>query len=64
MKTMLVIAHRLTTVHHCDRLVFLYGGRVLGCGTYNDLLASSPEFRRMAHPGRAHGSAELGAPLP
>ena len=50
LKTLIVIAHRLTTVQHCDRLVFLVDGRVSACGTFAELLQRSPEFRRMAAP--------------
>jgi ATP-binding cassette, subfamily B, bacterial PglK len=54
MKTLVVIAHRLTTVRHCDRLVFLENGRVAACGTFEELMQNSAEFRRMAMPDAAH----------
>jgi ATP-binding cassette subfamily B protein len=47
--TILLIAHRLTTVRRCDTVVELAGGRVAALGTYEALLASSPTFQRMAH---------------
>ncbi len=47
-KTMIVIAHRLSTVRHCDRLVFLNKGRILDQGTFDELVARNPDFRRMA----------------
>ena len=47
-KTLIVIAHRLSTVRSCQRLVFLRHGRVDAAGRLEDLLRSSPEFRRMA----------------
>lgn len=46
-KTLLVIAHRLGTVRNCDRLVFLCNGRIDGYGTFDDLLQSNLEFRKM-----------------
>jgi ATP-binding cassette subfamily B protein len=46
--TILLIAHRLTTVRHCDIIVELEHGRVAAQGTYEQLLESSPSFRRMA----------------
>jgi ABC-type multidrug transport system fused ATPase/permease subunit len=46
--TILMIAHRLTTVRHCDFLVELDRGRVIAKGTYEELLQSSASFRRMA----------------
>lgn len=48
MKTMVVIAHRLSTVRGCDRLIFLQEGRVRATGSYAELLREEPEFRRMA----------------
>lgn len=47
-KSMLVIAHRLSTVRRCDRLLYLEDGRIVAEGSYDDLLASDPRFRRMA----------------
>ena len=46
--TVLLIAHRLSTVKHCDIIVELEHGRVVAQGTYEQLLESSPSFRRMA----------------
>ena len=47
-KTLIVIAHRLTTVERCDALVFLSGGHVKAVAPYRQLLAESAEFRAMA----------------
>ena len=49
--TLIVIAHRLTTVCGCDRLIFLDQGRVAATGSYDELLASHPGFRAMATGG-------------
>lgn len=46
--TMIVIAHRLSTVENCDTLYMLDKGRLVAQGTYDELLASSPAFARMA----------------
>jgi ATP-binding cassette subfamily B protein len=45
--TILLIAHRLTTVRHCDSIVLLEHGRLVAQGTYECLLESSASFRRM-----------------
>jgi ATP-binding cassette, subfamily B, bacterial PglK len=45
--TVLLIAHRLTTVRRCDVIVELEHGRVVCQGTYDELLKSSPSFRDM-----------------
>lgn len=46
--TVLLIAHRLTTVRRCDTIVELEHGRVTAQGTYEQLLECSPSFRRRA----------------
>ena len=46
-RTLIVIAHRLSTVQACDRLIFLQDGRVAAVGTYRELLGN-PVFRSMA----------------
>jgi ATP-binding cassette subfamily B protein len=50
--TILIIAHRLSTVQRCDLIVELDQGRVLAQGTYEQLLESSPTFREMARSRR------------
>lgn len=46
-RTVLVIAHRLSTVIHADKIVILDHGRIVGIGTHRKLLASSPLYRRL-----------------
>jgi len=46
--TILLIAHRLTTVRRCDTIVELEHGQVVAQGTYEQLLERSPSFRSMA----------------
>ena len=43
--TILMIAHRLTTVQRCDLIVELEGARVVAKGTYEELLERSTSFR-------------------
>lgn len=52
--TVIVIAHRHSTVRICDRVVLLDHGRVVDAGSYDDLLARNPLFGRlMSDPGKA-----------
>ena len=47
-KTIIMIAHRLTTVRACDKIVFLQHGKIAASGSYNELLDRNDTFRRMA----------------
>ncbi len=40
-KTMIIIAHRLSTVKHCDRLYLLDQGKVIKSGTYEEVVLQS-----------------------
>jgi ATP-binding cassette subfamily B protein len=46
--TIILIAHRLSTVERCDLVVELSQGRVVAQGTYGELLERSVSFRQMA----------------
>jgi ABC-type multidrug transport system fused ATPase/permease subunit len=50
-KTLIVIAHRLTTVERCDELIFLSGGEIKAIAPYRQLMIESAEFRAMASAG-------------
>jgi ATP-binding cassette subfamily B protein len=45
--TVIMIAHRLSTVEHCDLIIELNQGKVVAQGTYQELLVSSASFRQM-----------------
>lgn len=47
-KTLLIIAHRLSTVKDCDSILLLDQGEVRAQGSYSELLGKSPEFRALA----------------
>lgn len=46
--TTIMIAHRLSTVQHADRIYFLENGCISAVGDYDTLLKSSPAFLEMA----------------
>jgi subfamily B ATP-binding cassette protein MsbA len=46
-RTVLVIAHRLSTVQHADRIVVLEQGRVVASGTHRELLDQEGLYRRL-----------------
>ncbi|CAM3679113.1 ABC transporter transmembrane domain-containing protein [Parendozoicomonas haliclonae] len=47
-RTTLVIAHRLATIAHVDRIVVMDQGKVVASGTHDQLLSQSPLYRRLA----------------
>lgn len=47
-RTLIVIAHRLSTVVDSDHIVVLDHGRVVGEGTHSELVASTPLYRDLA----------------
>ena len=46
-RTVFVIAHRLSTVRHADRIVVLEGGTIADIGTHEDLLSRLGVYRRL-----------------
>ena len=47
-RTLIVIAHRLSTVVDSDQIVVLEHGHVLGVGTHEQLIDSVPLYRELA----------------
>ncbi len=48
LKTMIIVAHRLKTIEHCDNLYLLDKGRIIAQGNYNYLLENNRQFQEMA----------------
>ena len=44
-KTIILIAHRITTVRECDLICLMERGRIVACGRYDELLRSNERFR-------------------
>ncbi len=47
-RTLIVIAHRLSTVVDSDQIVVLDHGRVVGVGTHSELVKSTPLYKQLA----------------
>ena len=46
-RTVITIAHRLSTVVDCDEIVFLDAGRILARGSHATLLQACPRYREL-----------------
>ena len=47
-KTIIMIAHRLSTVKECDIIHLMTNGKIIDSGSYQELIKSNEEFKRMA----------------
>jgi ABC-type multidrug transport system fused ATPase/permease subunit len=47
-RTLISVAHRITTVQRCDRILLVERGRIVDGGSYDDLRARNADFRRLA----------------
>jgi ABC-type multidrug transport system fused ATPase/permease subunit len=45
-RTVIAIAHRLSTVKDCDQLIYLRDGKLAGIGTFDELMRD-PAFRQL-----------------
>ncbi len=64
-RTVLIIAHRLATVRHADRIVVIDRGRIVASGTHDELVALNPLYARLARlqfEDRTDGAQEEVAP--
>jgi subfamily B ATP-binding cassette protein MsbA len=45
--TILLVAHRLSTIKNADQIVFMKKGKIENVGTFQDLLEQREDFKRM-----------------
>ena len=50
-KTVIIIAHRLTTIQECETIYLMKQGTITASGTYKELIQNSEQFRAMAKAG-------------
>src|SRR3546814_10008771 len=46
-RSVIMIAHRLSSIQHFDRIVFLTDGRIHAQGSFEEVYRASPEFAHM-----------------
>lgn len=47
--TVIIVAHRLTTIKKCDVVIEISQGKIIGSGSYESLLQNSESFRKMVN---------------
>ena len=45
--TVLIVAQRVSTIRHANRIIVLEAGRVVGAGTHDELMATNPTYREI-----------------
>jgi ABC-type multidrug transport system fused ATPase/permease subunit len=56
--TRIVVAHRLSTIRHCDRILVLDRGHIMEDGTYEELIAKKGLFAELVERQRLDKAAE------
>ena len=46
-KTIIIVAHRLSTIKNADRIVFMHNGRIKNIGDFDYLTKNEPDFEKM-----------------
>jgi subfamily B ATP-binding cassette protein MsbA len=59
-RTTLIVAHRLSTIEHADRVVVMESGNIVEEGSPADLLAQGGAYARLHHRGEWTGAATNG----
>jgi ABC-type multidrug transport system fused ATPase/permease subunit len=49
--TVVIVAHRLSTVQHADQVIYMDSGKVLGVGTFDELRRTIPSLQRQIELG-------------
>jgi ATP-binding cassette subfamily C protein len=49
--TVVIVAHRLSTVQHADQVIYMDAGKVLGVGTFDELRRTIPSLQRQIELG-------------
>ena len=46
-KTVIMVAHRLSSIKNADQILYLQQGKVIACGSHWQLSTHSEEYRRL-----------------
>ncbi|HQE30643.1 MAG TPA: ABC transporter ATP-binding protein [Propionibacteriaceae bacterium] len=57
--TVVIVAHRLSTVRQCDQVIYLEDGMIAAQGTFDEVRAQSPRFDRLVRLGNLEQKVTL-----
>ena len=57
-KTILIVAHRLSTVRRCDLIAFMKDGRIIATGSFDELMKGNSEFKHLVELGSFESSKD------
>jgi len=46
-KTVIIVAHRLSTIKNADHIVIMNRGKIIECGNHNELISKSGEYFKL-----------------
>ena len=46
--TLIIVAHRISTIKNCDQIVVMKSGNIASVGSYDELIENCPEFQQLA----------------
>ena len=61
--TVIIVAQRISTILHADRIIVLDEGRIAGMGTHSDLLRECGAYREIARSQLSEAELEGGASI-
>lgn len=59
-RTALIVAHRLSTIRACDRILVFHGGKLVESGTHDDLMAARGRYQALVELQLREEEAALG----
>lgn len=54
-KTVIIISHKLSTVSHFDKIIYMIDGKIADIGSFEALTANNTRFRKFAEAGADGG---------
>jgi ABC-type multidrug transport system fused ATPase/permease subunit len=58
-KTLIIVAHRLSTIQECDKIIFMEDGEILDSGTFSELETNCNKFHQLIKLARLSSSSSI-----